>query len=233
MAALIVIANVLLATLPGLFWFWWYARQDRKRPEPKGYLWRVFLLGALVTIPALFIEFSLDLIIPFADQSLGFTAIAGTLLVVAPVEELSKFLMVRIGVYKNKAFDERLDGIIYMVVAALGFATVENVLVVLREGSGVLPLRFLTATLLHVLASGIIGFFMGQAKFMRSRARAFWMQLLGLIIGISLHGLYDFLVINNSNARLSLIFIFMLVFYVVLDLSVRYLRKLDGSRLFK
>ncbi len=228
METLLIIRNVLLATLPGLFWFWWYVRQDKKRPEPKGYLWRVFLLGGLVTIPALFLEFSLALVIPYVGS--GFTAVTilGTIFVVAPIEELSKFLMVWLGVYRNKAFDERVDGIIYMVVAALGFATVENILVVLREGINVLPLRFLTATLLHVLASGIIGYFMGRAKFMQDRVKAGWTITLGLLIGIGLHGLYDFLAISESNIKLTLIFSFMLVLYLVLDASVRHLKQVDG-----
>ncbi len=227
MELLKVILSIALATLPALLWLWWYLRQDRNQPEPKKFLWQVFLLGALITIPTLFLEFTVDLFLPFASAPLGSVSIIGALFVVAPIEETAKFLGVWAGVYRNRVFNERLDGVIYMIVVALGFATVENILVVLREGAAIVPLRFITATLLHVLASGIVGYFLGLAKF--AKRRGGWLILAGLSIGIALHGLYDYFALLETPAKLLIILIYLAILYLILDQGVRHLRQLDKA----
>ena len=218
-------ASIGVAALPALLWLWWYLRQDRNQPEPKKYLWQVFLLGMLITIPALFLEFIVDLFLPFARAPYGTTALIGAWLVVAPIEEIAKFLAVWSGVYRNRIFNERLDGIIYMVVVALGFATVENILVVLREGAAIVPLRFITATLLHILASGIVGYFLGLAKF--AKRRGGWLIVAGLVLGILLHGLYDQLALLETSSKLLLIVVYLGLLYLILDQNVRHVRRLD------
>ena len=60
----------------------------------------------------------------------------GCFLVIGPCEELAKFLAVRLFVYRNKEFNEPLDGIIYAAAAALGFASLENVLYVIDWHTG-------------------------------------------------------------------------------------------------
>ena len=55
----------------------------------------------------------------------------GCFLVIGPREEIAKFLAVRLFVYRNKEFNEPLDGIIYAAAAALGFASLENMLYVI------------------------------------------------------------------------------------------------------
>jgi RsiW-degrading membrane proteinase PrsW (M82 family) len=229
MDLLILVRNVALATLPGLFWFWWYVRQDRAHPEPRRYLWRVFLLGALVTVPALFLEFTISLFFPYTASGLNPATIAGALLIVAPVEELAKFVVVWAGVYRSRIFNERLDGVIYAVVAALGFATVENVLVVISSGASILPLRLVTATLLHALASGIAGYFMGLAKFSGDARKARRLIAQGLAIAIVLHGLYDFIAISDSDIKVVLLLVLMLLMFLVLDSSVRHLKADDAA----
>jgi RsiW-degrading membrane proteinase PrsW (M82 family) len=42
--------------------------------------------------------------------------------------EIFKYLVVRFKVIKNPAFDEPTDIMLYMIIAALGFAAVENIL---------------------------------------------------------------------------------------------------------
>jgi RsiW-degrading membrane proteinase PrsW (M82 family) len=227
METLILLRNVALATLPGIFWFWWYVRQDQQHPEPRRYLWRVFLLGMLVTIPALLLEFTIDLFFPFSREGFTQMAIFGALFVVAPVEELAKFLIVWTGVYRTRFFNERLDGVVYMVVAALGFATVENVLVVLREGAAILPLRFITATLLHALASGTLGYFLGLAKF--NRRRSALLIIAGVVISIVIHGLYDLVAISTTDMKLVVLIFFMAALYLLLEFFVRRAKQKDGD----
>lgn len=221
---LITSRNILLALLPSLFWLWWYLRQDR-HPEPKRFLWRVFLLGALVTLPALFVEYTIDLYLGFSAPGFNRAAIIGALFVVAPVEELAKFSVVFASVYHHKVFNERLDGVVYMVVAALGFATVENILIVVGQGASVLPLRFVTATLLHALAAGIVGYFMGLGRF--AKRNGGWLVFLGLVIGTALHGVYDLIALSNSTTKISILLLMMAILFVVLDQFTRNLQRRD------
>ena len=47
-------------------------------------------------------------------------------------EEASKFLGLRFYSYRQKSFDEPLDGIVYSVMVSMGFATLENVMYVMK-----------------------------------------------------------------------------------------------------
>ena len=53
------------------------------------------------------------------------------------VEELAKWVVLIAAVYHWDEFDEPLDGVVYGVAVALGFATLENFLFVARLGLGV------------------------------------------------------------------------------------------------
>jgi RsiW-degrading membrane proteinase PrsW (M82 family) len=72
-----------------------------------------------------------------------------------------KFLLVFLFVRKASILMNRLMWMIYMITGALGFATVENVVITYQNGiadaTGLILIRFVGATLLHALASGIIG----------------------------------------------------------------------------
>ena len=81
--------------------------------------------------------------------------------VVAPLFEGAAYL----AALRFRVFDEPLDGVIYLVTAALGFSALENVffLITPAQGGDLLrtivtgDLRFIGASLLHTLASATIG----------------------------------------------------------------------------
>lgn len=211
--------NIGLAILPGLFWLWWFLRKDRARPEPRRLIAATFIAGAIATIPALALELLADQAYPFAKATTFLPLALGSLLVVAPVEEGLKFLVVRFGAFRSAYFDEGIDGVVYMIAAALGFATAENILIVLRDGAGVLPLRLISATLLHALASGLIGYYLGLAKFYPEHRIRFMIE--GLVIGIVMHGLYNFIALSPTQISFSLLVGFMIVLYFLLSSSIR------------
>ena len=80
------------------------------------------------------------------------------------VEEFFKYLAVRLTVYRSKEFNEVMDGMIYMVSAALGFAATENVGYMLGFGYAVAFPRAILSYLAHISFSAILGFYMGKAK---------------------------------------------------------------------
>src|SRR5262249_30929674 len=85
------------------------------------------------------------------------------------VEELTKWGTFLTVIYQWDEFDEPLDGIIYGVALALGLATVENVLVVHREGLYTGLLRAVFTVPAHALCGAAMGYFLGRAKLGRGR----------------------------------------------------------------
>src|SRR4029078_9201802 len=80
------------------------------------------------------------------------------------VEEAAKFSVFLALIYWWSEFDEPLDGVVYGVALALGFATVENVLCVLRDGLQIGLLRAGFAVPAHALFGAAMGFYFGRAK---------------------------------------------------------------------
>ena len=127
------------------------------------------------------------------------------------IEELFKFLAVYIFIARRKDFDEPVDAMIYMIIAALGFAAVENVASVLHQaneifkGEGaveVASLRFIGATLLHSLSSAFVGYYWGMAvKKIREGAamlekRNFWSYIAeGVGVATLLHAIFNSLIL--------------------------------------
>ncbi len=176
---------VLFAAGPALFWLWIYYRRDRWEPEPKAMVLRLFLLGMLSALPAWWIERAL------APSPAGWAGgiVFDNFVRVALVEEGCKFLVVWLFAYYHREFNEPMDGIIYAVACALGFATVENVLYGLMLGEKVILYRAFTSTLAHVAFSGIIGYELGRAKFRGPEGRLkVWFAFL---LAVVLHGFYD------------------------------------------
>jgi RsiW-degrading membrane proteinase PrsW (M82 family) len=106
-------------------------------------------------------------ITPLIAQSLEKRNLMG-FIIVSTIEEIMKFLVVYILLHINKFFNEAIDAMMYMVIAAIGFSMVENALAIFGQLKISLSLtfpiqiiiaRFLGANLLHIICSGIIGFF--------------------------------------------------------------------------
>ena len=72
-------------------------------------------------------------------------------------------------IYHWDEFDEPMDGVVYGVAVALGFATLENFLFVTRLGLGVAWLRALFAVPAHALFGATMGYYAGRTKFDRGR----------------------------------------------------------------
>jgi RsiW-degrading membrane proteinase PrsW (M82 family) len=202
------LAIVALALGPGIFWVWYFYHRDRFEPEPAALIIKIFLLGALVTIPAAIIE------------GLAGLFIASTLIlaiIIAPVvEESSKFFIVYRFIYPDTEFDEPMDGIVYAASAALGFASVENVIYVFSAyvispslAIETIIIRAIFSVPAHALFSSVWGYALGRAKFMAPELRE-GVILRGLILAMVLHGIFNFLLIAAEIYAFALI-VFILV----------------------
>jgi RsiW-degrading membrane proteinase PrsW (M82 family) len=204
------LAELIVPVVPALLWLWVIYRADSYQPEPKRLVAFTFLLGVLCAIPAFALERLGDRIYPFlgeierASWSIKGVPVKllpmalGCFFVIGPAEELCKFLAVRVFSYRRPEFDEPMDGIVYASAAALGFASVENLLYVLdfdtwRIRWGMLGLRAFLSLPGHVLFSAWWGYALGRRRFNRDyRVWPLWLAAAGL------HGLYDFVLMVPS-----------------------------------
>ena len=167
-----IILFILLGLLPSFAWLFFFLKED-VHPEPKKMIARVFFLGALSTAVVITLQIFLQNILQFLRienyDPISFFFFGIT-------EEIFKFLAAYIVIKKNRCFDEPIDAMIYMIVASLGFAAVENVAVmanasVISEAFGIITLRFVGATLLHALSSGIVGYYWAKGIILSRRIK--------------------------------------------------------------
>jgi RsiW-degrading membrane proteinase PrsW (M82 family) len=68
--------------------------------------------------------------------------------------------------FPEEFFNEPLDGIVYAVVLAMGYASVENMLYVAAYGINTTILRAFTAVPAHLVFAIVQGYYLGRARFM-------------------------------------------------------------------
>jgi RsiW-degrading membrane proteinase PrsW (M82 family) len=191
------------AVVPSLLLFWYVYARD-KRPEPHALLLKTFLLGAVICAPVVPTALALQKLgASFADGVWGAATVRAFLGAAIP-EELFKFLVLYLYVWRKPAFDEPLDGVVYGATASLGFATLENILYVGEHGLGVAVLRALTAVPGHAFTGVVMGAFVGRAR-LAPEAQRLGFLASGLGWATLLHGFYDlFLMTGTGFAVLSL-----------------------------
>ena len=184
--------SLTLAIVPALIIVIYFYRKDRAKPEPKGIIIRIFLLGLLSTVPAIFIELGIDELRGFLNPYYRILyPVFKAFIVAGLVEESLKLFIVKKYAFRKKCFDEVMDGIVYTVVAGMGFACLENVLYVMGSGITVGILRAFTSIPMHASVSVIMGYWIGMAKFSSDRGSRFKLILKGFLLAVLFHGLYD------------------------------------------
>ena len=123
--------------------------------------------------------------------------------------------------FRSKHFDEPVDGVVYSSAAALGFACVENALLLRQHGGFLWILRSLVALPAHVFFAAAWGYALGRAKRTKRPGPLFpgaW------LVATAAHGLYTHLVYGRSAAALVgvvplLLAMGILSFFAVRDLG--------------
>jgi RsiW-degrading membrane proteinase PrsW (M82 family) len=204
--------------IPVLIWLWIFERED-KHPEPyKLILWAFIggMLGVIAVVPfeevvAYFLPPTS--ILPVFSISFSYFAVLiasssfWCFLLWAAIEESVKFIAAHITVLQRADNDEPVDSMMYMIMTALGFAAVENALFIARpllEGdfAGALAvgnIRFLEATLIHVVCSSILGFAL-SLSFYKSKARRRIYWAIGLAAAIILHTFFNLSIILSTGS---------------------------------
>lgn len=214
---------VFLGLLPSFIWLSFFLQEDI-HPEPRKMIFLVFLMGIIAAVFAVALQYPLEGFLKSRGMDM-MTFLPITIL--ATIEELFKFGFAYLAISKSKFLDEPVDAMIYMVGVASGMAAFENVALmlspeVISQKSNILVLRFLGATLLHVLSSSIVGYY--WAKGMMKKNIAVWV-LAGLIMAGIFHGIFNYLIVlSNGGIIYSILFLIISAFFIFYDFE-----KLKGS----
>ena len=222
--SLTVLFALLGGTLPALLWLSFWLLEDRCQPEPKRYIFISFILGMLMV----------PLVLPLERAAVAYFALGSMSLLFswAFIEEMAKFIAAYFGGLRTGAFDEPLDAVIYLVTAALGFSALENALFIftpLADGEVMKTivtgdLRFVGATLLHVLSSATIGIALalswGKPAAVRRLA-----TLCGVILCVSLHTLFNFFILNSGNDATFWVFLVIWVGIIAMLLLIERIKQ--------
>ena len=201
--------------LHALLWLWFWLQEDRLHPEPRGMIIRTFVAG-MVAVP---------LVLPLEQLIQKHYALDLTIVILlwASAEEIFKWAAAGLAAFDTKEYDEPIDAVMYMLTAALGFAAMENVffLVTSISNTNVVEslvtgnLRFIGATLLHVLSSGIVGLFMGLS-FCRGWFTRKISLILGIVFAILLHTLFNIYIMKSGGTSIFIVFCFVWVAVLLL-----------------
>jgi len=211
--------TLLITVGPSLLILFYFFSSDKFK-EPKSTIAIVFVLGILICLPA-------GILNNFMAENFGSgdykKDLTHSFLGPAWTEEILKFFVLYAIVLRRREFNEPMDGIVYGVVASLGFATYENYDYVFRlaETWSIAPQqmaiwRSYSAVPMHGLNGCIMGFYFGMYAFTANKK----FLVLSLLIPFLLHGFYNFL----GSPFHYIIVIGMLIYAIKLNNSLKKLQ---------
>ena len=229
---------IFFGILPSLTWLFFYLKKD-DHPEPKRVILKIFLWGALITLPVFFIQIGLTSLLENSGLGQMTSSIIYWFLIISFSEELFKYLVVRLKAFNSSDMDEPLDIMLYMVVSALGFSALENVLYMfspldqtsfndfISTALLISFIRFIGATFLHTLCSAVIGY--AIAISLCDQKNRILEALSGIIMAVVLHGAYDFSIMTlEGNLKFAVPIIIILTLAVLVFWGFERLKKMRG-----
>ena len=222
---------IVLGLVPSLVWLSLYIKND-SHPEPRYLLAQTFLMGIIVSPIVLLLQLGFVYGGAYFSGTAEMTVQNGSYyyLWAAFAEEFLKFIAVWFLVLRNPEFDEPVDAMIYMIVAGLGFAAIENIIVLFRtidaglyQAMGVWALRFVGSTLLHALASAIVGYFLAMSWFFQDHKKK--LIFIGLSLATVFHLTFNLILSTfagdtGSTDPRSLIYSTMLLVFMAFLVSI-------------
>jgi RsiW-degrading membrane proteinase PrsW (M82 family) len=230
MSHVLYVAGIALLSgfVPTVLWLWFWLREDAEHPEPRQLIALAFLAG----IAAVTLSVPLEQIV----QSWGLaTAVQYTLW--AYIEEITKFVAALVTVLWRAEDDEPIDGLIYMIIVALGFAAAENTLFLSGTLGGTTlatrivtgNLRFMGATLLHIVSSACIGLALSFA-FYGSTARKISAVGAGVILGGALHAAFNVRILKGQSVSIMGTFVMLWAAVIVLFALIEWVKRIKPQR---
>lgn len=201
---------ILAAVIPAVVLLRYIYRHDTIEREPPGLLCVLLLMGVAAALCAGVLESIAQTILTLlVDPGSPVYTILLAFLVVAAVEEGTKYWLLKRRTWNHPAFNYRFDGIVYAVFVSLGFAAYENIQYVLHYGLSVALPRAFLAVPGHMSFAVCMGIYYGRAKLcegwgdydgVRKNLRT------GYLFAVFLHGFYDACAMIGT-ARATILFL--------------------------
>ena len=183
--------------LPSLLWLFFFTHEDSSHRKPRAIIFGCFIGGAIAVVVSILAEKIIaDSIVDSNTRYICWAAF----------EETIKFIVAGTIIFRTRLTEDPVDAMIYCASVALGFAAIENTLFILGPlSSGSLAqalvttnMRFIGATLVHVVSSSFIGFMIGYV-FYHGRFAKFVAAIVGLAGAVALHATFNLSIINANG----------------------------------
>ena len=228
----LLIIYVLAAVIPAALLMRYVYKHDRIEREPPWLLGSLVLLGVAAALVSIVLELLgqsiLDSLVS-TDNPKYILLLA--FLVVAAVEEGTKFFFLYRRTWRDANFNYRFDAIVYAVFVSLGFAAFENIKYVFNYGLSVALPRALLAIPGHMGFAVFMGFFYGRAKLcftFGDRSGCRLDLILGYLAAVFLHGVYDTCCMAGTTRSTLVFVVFVLAMYLAVYFLIKHEAKTDA-----
>jgi RsiW-degrading membrane proteinase PrsW (M82 family) len=187
------------------------------RPRKDLVLLLCLFCGGMITTPLVlsFGDFR-ELYYPWEMDHTVWNDLGYTIFMIGVPEELVKFLPFLLVMMLSPRIKEPIDFVVYASASALGFAFVENVLYFQNLSSGIIHGRAYLSVIGHMIAASIVvyGFVVSRFQFKHISA---WISVpISFMLGATVHGLYDFLIMHDHFLLFVVFFIFMVQVWIII-----------------
>ena len=225
---------IILSFIPILAILYYIYIKDEIEKEPLKLLTIVFIGGIVSLFITTFLANKYQNYIPFLIEENPNLETYKVFLIsfgeIGLIEELSKFLMLYILIWKNKKFNYIYDGIVYSTFISLGFATIENINYLWYGDFNTLLVRTIFTVPAHASFGIIMGYYFGYAKYyfhMKYQSNAIKYFYSGLFFVILYHGLFDYLLTFNSRYHIIVFIILCMFLFINAIIKINKTKRLE------
>ena len=223
---------VLAAVLPAFFLMRYVYRKDRIEREPAHLLGNLVWRGVLAALTSIVLEMlGKSILNALVSPDNPKYVMLFAFLVVAAVEEGTKFFFLYRRTWRDPNFNFRYDAILYAVFVSLGFAAFENVKYVFNYGLSVALMRAILAVPGHMGFAVFMGIFYGRAKLNADRGNRLGCKLnliLSYLAAVLLHGTYDACCMTGTSRSTAIFVIFIVAMYLAVFMLMRHESRTDA-----
>ena len=223
---------IIAAILPAVVLLMYVYKKDKVEKEPLGLLGSLLVQGCIAVVISLVLETVGErVLLNIFDPDTHWYWVAFAFLVVAAVEEGSKFVLLKRKTWNNPNFNFRFDGIVYAVFVSLGFAALENIGYVMGYGLSVAPTRALISVPGHMAFAVYMGYYYGRARWLANygyQEEAKSSLRYSILSAIFYHGFFDACLMIGSTLTTTIFLIFVVITYVRAFLTVKNESKTDA-----
>lgn len=231
-----IIILLLISFLPVILLGLYIYKKDTEK-EPKSLLLELFISGLFAAIIVVIANLFMALMMPefylsnTSNKYSSYVLFVLIFLEVALLEELIKWLMVKLIGYNNKNFDQKYDIIVYAVFVALGFAAIENVFYVLQGGINTGISRAIFSVPGHASFGVFMGYYLGIAKINEKTNKKLYYKniILSILMPTILHTIYNFCLMTESIYFLLIFLGFIIILYVSSILKIDEVSQIKGT----